>query len=131
MKNNYEIQGDQTIVFINRPDGEILEVIIDTEDLEKVKSFPNTWGATKVRGDRWQIKGTYRENKVKKNIPLSRFILDVTDSSPVRFINGDQLDHRKSNLTVGYQEVQIKKGNEYEVNGDKAYLMLKRRDGSS
>ena len=51
----------------------------------------------------------------------------MTDSSPVRFINGDQLDHRKSNLTVGYQDVQIVKGNEYEVNGDKAYRKLKKR----
>lgn len=131
LKNNYEIHGEITIIFINRPDGEIIEVFIDTEDLKKVKSFPNTWGATKVRGDSWQIKGTYRENIVKKNIPLSRFILAVTDSSPVRFINGDQLDHRKSNLTVAYQEIQIVKRNEYEIIVDTAYIKLKRRDGSS
>lgn len=130
MKNSYEIKGEHTIVFINRPDGEILEVIIDTEDLEKVNSFPNTWGATKVRGDRWQIKGTYRENKIKKNSPLSRFIFEVANSSPVRFINGNQLDHRKSNLTIGYHEVQIVKGNEYKVRDDIACLKLKRQDGS-
>lgn len=27
MKNNYEIQGESTIVFINRPNGGILEII--------------------------------------------------------------------------------------------------------
>ncbi|WP_316569240.1 HNH endonuclease [Neobacillus sp. YIM B06451] len=128
MKNDYEVNGDITIVYINRTEGEQIEVIIDTEDLEKVKSFPNSWGATKVRGSRWLIKG---KNKVRKNIPLTRFILDVTDNSPVRFINGNQLDHRKSNLTVGYEEVQITKGNEYEVKGDIAFLKLNRRDGSS
>nr|WP_304220047.1 HNH endonuclease [Fredinandcohnia onubensis] len=131
MKNKYEIQDESTIIFINRPDGEVLEVVIDTEDLEKVKSFPNTWGATKVKGSRWLIKGTYREDQVKKDITLSRFILDVTDHSPVRFINGDQLDHREKNLTVGYQEIQIVKGNEYVVKDEIAYLKLKRRDGTT
>ncbi|MEA3321185.1 MAG: hypothetical protein U9Q88_14345 [Bacillota bacterium] len=131
MKNNYETLNDRAEILINRPDGEILKVIIDHEDLEKANSFPNSWGATKVRGNRWLIKGTYRENGVKKNVPLSRFLLDVKDNSPVRFINGDQLDHRKSNLTVGYEDIQIIKGNEFEIKDDKAIIKLNRRDQSA
>lgn len=103
-------------------------MLIDTEDLEKVKSFKNSWGATKVKEKRWLIKGTYRENKVKKNITLIIFILNITDNSLVRFINKDQLDHRKSNLTVGYEAVQITKGNDYKIDGNKAYLVLNRRE---
>lgn len=130
MKNNYTIQDDKTIVYIERQDGQILEFIIDTDDLDKVKSFKNLWGATRVRGKTWLIKGTYRENKEKKNITLSRYILDqdVNDNSPVRFINGNQLDHRKVNLTIGYEEIQIIKGNEYEILDEKTLIKLNRRD---
>lgn len=131
MKNNYEIRRNTSVIFIDRPNGEILEVLIDTEDLDKVKTFHNSWGATKLSGSNWVIKGTYRENKVKKNIRLSRFILDVKDNSPVRFINGNSLDHRKNNLTVGYEEVQIIKGNEYEICGDKVFLKLNKKDGTN
>lgn len=128
MKNNYDIKGEVTSIYVSRKEGEILEIIVDTEDLDKIMSFKNSWGATKTGENSWIIKGTYREDKVKKNIILSRFILDVKDSQPVRFINGNSLDHRKVNLTVGYEEVQIVRRNEYEIRGDIAFLKLKRRN---
>lgn len=93
-------------------------------------SFENSWGATNVKGKRWVIRGTYRENKVKKNITLSRYLLNIKDSSPVRFINSNQLDHRRCNLTIGYEEIQIIKGNEYEIKDNIAFIKLNKRDGS-
>jgi len=127
IKNSYEIRGDITIIFIDRPDGEIVEAIIDTEDLENVKSFNNSWGITKVRENSWIVKGTYRENKIKKNISLSRFIMNSNDSLPVRFVNNNPLDHRKINLTIGYHEVQKIKGNDY-INIDRNTVALILRD---
>lgn len=130
IKNRFEVREDSTIIFIDRVDGQIIEVLIDTTDLPKAMSFPNSWGATNVGGRKWQIKGTFRENKIKKNITLSRYLLDIQDSSPVRFINGNQLDHRRGNLTVGYEEVQIVKGNDYEIKDDKVLLKLNKRVGT-
>lgn len=53
----FEIRGDITIIFIDRPYGEIIEAIIDTEDLENVKSFNNSWGIKKFE----EIVGLSRE----------------------------------------------------------------------
>lgn len=131
IKNRYEIRDDITIIFIDRPDGEILEVIIDTTDLPKAMGFNNSWLGIRVEGSKWNVRGTYRENKIKKNIALSRYLLDIKDSIPVRFINGNPLDHRRNNLTVGYEEVQITKGNEYVIREDVAFLKLRREDGST
>ncbi|WP_335492597.1 hypothetical protein [Neobacillus niacini] len=124
------MKDDIVIIFVDRQDDQIIGVIIDAIDLLKAMSFPNSWGATNVGGRRWQIKGTYRENSIKKNITLSRFLLDIKNSSPVRFINGNQLDHRRCNLSVGYEEIQITKGNEYEIHNDVAFLKLNKRDGT-
>lgn len=68
IKNRYEIRDDITIIFIYRPDGEILEVIIDTTDLPKVMGFNNSWLGIRVEGSKWNVRGTYRENKIKKKI---------------------------------------------------------------
>lgn len=131
IKNRYDIRGDITIIFIDRPDGKIIEAIIDSEDLENVMSFNNSWGATKVRDNSWIIRGTYRENKIKKSITLSRFIMNANDSSPVRFVNNNPLDHRKINLTIGYHEVQKIKGNEYiNVDSNTVALILRDKQGN-
>lgn len=37
--NDYKIIGDETIIYLKRKDGTILECIIDTEDFEKVKNY--------------------------------------------------------------------------------------------
>ena len=43
MKNEYEIRGNEVIIFANRK-GERKEIIIDVEDLELVDSFTKgTW----------------------------------------------------------------------------------------
>jgi len=39
MKNLYEIKGDNSIIFVKRYDGQIIEALIDTEDLNKVMNL--------------------------------------------------------------------------------------------
>jgi len=129
MKNSYSISGRESVIYINRPDGDQIEVLLDTIDLEKALSFTNSWGATLVNGRKWTVKGTYRENKVKKNVTLSRYLLDAEDNVPIRFLNGDQLDHRRKNLVNGYAEIQIRKGNSYKISNEIATLELRRKSG--
>ena len=72
MKNKYMINGDITIIYTITSSGEILEVLIDTKDLDKVNSFPNTWSVVQSKG-KFSIRGTYREEGKKKQIQLKQF----------------------------------------------------------
>ena len=105
MKNKYMINGNETIIYTIKSDGEILEVLIDTDDLEKVNSFPNTWSVVKSRG-KYVIRGTYRENGKKKQITLKQFILrdKLKEGENIIYnINGDGLDNRRSNLATNLE----------------------------
>ena len=130
MKNKYMINGNETIIYTIKSDGEILEVLIDTDDLEKVNSFPNTWSVVKSRG-KYVIRGTYRENGKKKQITLKQFILrdKLKEGENIIYnINGDCLDNRRSNLDTNLEPEKLKKTNKYEINGEVVTIYLNRRD---
>ena len=130
MKNKYMINGNETIIYTIKSDGEILEVLIDTDDLEKVNSFPNTWSVVKSRG-KYVIRGTYRENGKKKQITLKQFILrdKLKEGENIIYnINGDSLDNRRSNLATNLEPEKLKKTNKYEINGEVVTIYLNRRD---
>ncbi|NMF00054.1 HNH endonuclease [Aneurinibacillus aneurinilyticus] len=99
MPNDYEIRGEYTVIFLKRRDGTIYETKIDTEDLPKVKSFPNSWVAHLSSGYVYANAGIRVDGK-QKTIKLHRFILDAPDGFDVDHINHDTLDNRKSNLRV-------------------------------
>lgn len=41
MKNEFEIRGDVTVIFLKRRDGTVLETVIDTSDLTRAREFHN------------------------------------------------------------------------------------------
>lgn len=43
MKNEYEIRGDITVIFGTDKDGNVLEILIDTEDLPRVSAISGSW----------------------------------------------------------------------------------------
>lgn len=98
MKNKYEIRGEETIIFLDYK-GSIIECKIDTEDFEKVNSFPKKW---LVNGNGNNLyAGAYEpivKGKKKKWIRMHRFILDPSPELVVDHINHNTLDNRKSNL---------------------------------
>ena len=41
--NKYKIEGDTTILYLEKLDGRIFETLIDTEDLERIKALKYRW----------------------------------------------------------------------------------------
>jgi hypothetical protein len=103
MKNDYEIRGNVTVIFLDRKDGARLECLIDTADLPRAMEFPNTWFAHQqpITGYFYVVGHVTLENGEKRFIKLHRWILGVTKSSDfVDHINHDTLNNRRSNLRV-------------------------------
>lgn len=100
MKNRYEIRGEVTAIFLNRKNGDVLETIIDTTDLEKAKQFPNTWCA------RWSpdTQSFYCYGLInlpfgqRINVQLHRWLLDCDATIQVDHCNNDTLNNRRRNL---------------------------------
>jgi hypothetical protein len=99
MKNNYEVRGDVTCIYVNGK-GVTHECIISTSDLEKAKEFPNTWYASyHPNTDSFYVHGhLYKPKQIK--IQLHRFIIDVPIGIHIDHANHDTLDNTRSNLRL-------------------------------
>lgn len=99
MKNNYEIRGDYTAIFLLRKSGEILETLIDTIDLEKAMEFPHTWYAHWNRfTESYYVHGSRSKDKNGKRgtVILHRLLMGTTNAEHIDHINNDTLDNRRS-----------------------------------
>lgn len=99
MKNNYEVNGEEVIIHINRKKGEPLTARISLVDLERVDSYPNTWTAyyspiTKS----FYVMGYVGAGE--KNIKLHSWIMQPDEGMMVDHINHDTLDNTRPNLRV-------------------------------
>lgn len=102
MKNKYEIRGEVTTIFLNQKNGSILETILDTADLGRVKQFPNTWCA------KWSpdTQSFYCYGMInlpfgqRINVQLHRWLVDCDTDVQVDHYNNDTLNNRRGNLRV-------------------------------
>ncbi|MDF2651392.1 MAG: Pathosis-related transcriptional factor and protein [Paenibacillus sp.] len=93
LKNNIEILGKTTVVFIKLKNGLVLETLIDTEDYEKISQY--TWSS----GYSIDCDCYYARTYIKrKQVYLHRLITNPPDGLYVDHINHNTLDNRKSNL---------------------------------
>jgi hypothetical protein len=108
LKNNYEIRGDITAIFLKRRNKEVVETLISTSDLPKVMEYPNTW-CFNYRG---YVTGTRTVNKIKKHAVLHRWIFDDPKGMVIDHINHDTLNNTRENLRVVTQSenLQNRKG---------------------
>lgn len=100
MKNDYEVRGDVTAIFLHRKDGSVLEALINTTDLPKVASFQGNWYVATNRRANYVQGQVWANGKLLIQVKLHRFILDYTGSDVVDHINHDALNNKRSNLRI-------------------------------
>lgn len=101
MKNDYEIRGEVTAIFLNYK-GEQLETIISTSDLEKAKSFPHKWAPHwSDQTNTFYVGGhSPTKNGRRETVYLNKWITNTTDSMCVENIDKDTLNNQRSNIRI-------------------------------
>jgi hypothetical protein len=101
--NEYKIKGKITILYLEKKNEEIYETIIDTEDLDKLIKYNNTWHTfySATAKTNYVAATKRRENSNKYNtVYLHRLLTDAPPDSYVDHINHNTLDNRKKNLRI-------------------------------
>lgn len=100
MKNDYEIRGEVTAIFLRRRNGSRLETLIDTVDLGAASFIPGRWGAKWSKKTRSYYVG-YNKHK-ESTFSLHRVIMGFPEGQDIDHLNHDTLDNRRSaNLLSG------------------------------
>jgi len=129
--NEFETNGDMTLMTILKKDGTPLVAKIDTSDLDKVKEC-GIWFAEWHKDFNSYLVQNISSNKLNpKNKPLKQslqtIIMDTLASTHVKHINGDTLDNRKSNLAIFDRNEK----NKIEMlDDDTAAILLKDKHGN-
>lgn len=107
------------IIAIGKPKNVQLKVLIDTEDIEKVKKYHWFYSDKAVR--------TYIK---KKNVSLVRLITEIPEKKFIFHKNGNPLDCRKANLLEGTRlHISINsKMSSLNTSGHKGVTWLKREN---
>lgn len=115
MKNEYEVRGEVTAIFIKHK-GKKLETIISTSSLERVSDFKNTWYADySPNTDSFYVKGKIATDyRAQVTMNLHRWIMDAPKGMLVDHVNHDTLDNTLTNLRLvtHSQNQQNRKGEE-------------------
>jgi hypothetical protein len=101
MKNLYLIQDDICIVYYQKPNGQLLKIVIDKEDLAFISDFAvNATREVVKRRDAFYAVLTRKKNKKKKRFYLHRLIMGCqeNDGIYVDHIDSDGLNNRRKNL---------------------------------
>jgi len=92
-----------TIFFVHRKDGNIFEVIIDTEDIQRLVDLNWHWHVSyKKNSQSWYVEASvYRGNgQINKTYYLHKVLMDAVFGQVVDHKNNNPLDNRKENLRV-------------------------------
>ena len=104
--NKYIIEGDTTKIILKSATYGIKEVLIDIEDVERLKKF--CWGIHYFKRQKEFYISTNIHYPSKKTLLLHRYIMNCPDDKVIDHKSHDTLDNRKSNLRI----CTIKQNNE-------------------
>ncbi|AID50526.1 putative hnh endonuclease [Bacillus phage CP-51] len=106
MRNNYYIQGDTTVIEIQRRDGSVHYCYIDTEDLFRLKHFGATWCLHSTRkGKYYAVARTLGSGKM---VSMHRFLLGANEEDVVDHRDGDGMNNRKDNIRLATYEINAR-----------------------
>jgi hypothetical protein len=97
MKNEYEVRGDVTAIFINSPKYGRMETLIATSDLDRAKELKGYWCVKRdARTKSFYVQGKLPRREFGRNadVKLHRWLLNVTDTkAQVDHVCHDTLDN--------------------------------------
>ena len=98
MTNKYRVHGKTTTILIERRNGTIHRMTIDTADLPRVLALPGTISltASSTHPDTFYAIITLN----KRQIRFHRWLTNVPDGYEIDHLNHDPLDQRRANLRV-------------------------------
>lgn len=102
MKNDYEIRGDITAIFLNSPKHGKMETLISTNKLQRANEFTGTWQAHyNKRTKSFYVDGAMpRVNGRQKLIILHRWLTNAPSHLVCDHINHNTLDNTDENLRL-------------------------------
>jgi hypothetical protein len=102
VKNDFEIRGDVTAIFINSPKYGTKEVIISTNKLKRAQEFAGSWRANwNQKAKAFYVQGHMPLGHCKyKGVQLHRWITDAPKGMQVDHINHDTLKNTDDNLRI-------------------------------
>jgi hypothetical protein len=129
-ENKYEIKEDVALMSVKKKDGSELVAKIDANDIEKVKNKGFWFAEWHKDFNNYIVQNISTTETNKKSKPLKQnlqsVILDIHPKAPIRHINGDTLDNRKSNLEI----VERNTRNDYEIlDENTVVIFLRDRNG--
>lgn len=98
--NEFEVNKNVAYVKLKKKNGSTIDAKIDAEDLQRMLDS-GIWFAEWHKDFNSYLAKHYidgSKNKEKQN--LQAFILSVDSKTPIKHLNGDTLDNRKSNLEI-------------------------------
>jgi hypothetical protein len=101
VKNDYEIRGHITVIYLNSPKYGKFEAIIDTESFKIVDSINGTWLPSRDgKSGAMYARFGYYENGKRKTKHMHRLVMNAPSGLMVDHKNHNTLDNRKINLRI-------------------------------
>jgi hypothetical protein len=99
MRNEYEVRGDVTSIFINRRGGEMVETLVSTTDLPRLLEFDATWCLrVSPAGKMYVHTNPTQRNGLTKTTTLHNWLLNPPSGYVADHKDGNGLKNTRDNL---------------------------------